>query len=44
MSSLAATSTTTTSVVSAYGATGLVADVPKVSRFVGPFFLSSTAA
>ncbi|MGZ4708978.1 MAG: DUF4082 domain-containing protein, partial [Acidimicrobiales bacterium] len=46
VSGLAATSTTTTttnSLLSSYGASGLVADVPKVAQFVGPYFLHSIA-
>ena len=34
----------TTTVVSSYGATGLVADVPKVTEIVGPYFLGSTTS
>ena len=37
---LSALTDTTTSVLSAYGATGLVADVPKVTRFAGSIALS----
>ena len=40
---VAALSATTTSVLSAYGATGLVADVPKAVRFAGPYFLRAIA-
>jgi hypothetical protein len=41
--SVSADASLSTSLLSAYGATGLVADVPKVTTVVGPFSLSPIA-